>query len=187
MSQWIRYASTVSLGLSSLLTFPLVSYWPEFSHMATPTCQGNWGTVFFFFSGYLCFQLKFLSLIEKEGNGYWRKLAVCAPKRDKTEARAQKSLMQTKEFVFYCLGSVELFIYLVIYLFRATCVAYGNFQTRGQISCQPMPQPQQRGIQVASVSYTTTHENAGSLTHRASPRIESASSWMLVEFLTPEP
>ena len=38
--------------------------------------------------------------------------------------------MQTKEFVFYCLGSVELFIYLVIYLFRATSVAYGGSKAR---------------------------------------------------------
>ena len=33
----------------------------------------------------------------------------------------------------------------------------------------------------------TAHGNAGSLTHRARPGIESASSWILVRFSTPEP
>ena len=32
-------------------------------------------------------------------------------------------------------------------------------------SCQPTPQPQQRGIQAASSAYTTALGNAGSLTH----------------------
>ena len=31
--------------------------------------------------------------------------------------------------------------------------------------CQPPPPPPQRQIQAASVTYTTAHDNAGSLTH----------------------
>ena len=32
-------------------------------------------------------------------------------------------------------------------------------------SCQPTPEPQQRGIRAATATYTTAHGNAGSLTH----------------------
>ena len=45
--------------------------------------------------------------------------------------------------------------------------------------CWPMPQPQQRQILAASATYTTAHGNARSLTHRARPGLEPASSWML--------
>ena len=37
------------------------------------------------------------------------------------------------------------------------------------------------------MSYTTAHGNAGSLTHGVRPGIESASSWMLVGFISAEP
>ena len=50
-------------------------------------------------------------------------------------------------------------------------------------SCQPTPQPQQRQIWATSVTYTTAYSNAGSLTYWARPRIEPASSWMLVGFV----
>jgi len=46
----------------------------------------------------------------------------------------------------------------------------------------PTPQPQQCGIQATSVTYTTAHGNAGSLTHRARPGIKPATSWFLVRF-----
>ena len=51
-------------------------------------------------------------------------------------------------------------------------------------SCQPKPQPLQREIQVVSVTYTTAHSNARSLTLWAGPGIEPISSWILVRFLT---
>ena len=38
-----------------------------------------------------------------------------------------------------------------------------------------------------SATYTTVHSNARSLTHRAGPGIELASSWILVGFVTTEP
>ena len=47
-------------------------------------------------------------------------------------------------------------------------------------SCWPMPQPQQLWIWAASVTYTTAHDNAGSLTHWARPGIRPASLWILV-------
>ena len=50
-----------------------------------------------------------------------------------------------------------------------------------------MPQSQQHGIQDRSVTYTTAHGNAGYLTHWARPGIESASSWILVRFITTKP
>ena len=62
-------------------------------------------------------------------------------------------------------------------------MAYGGSQAGGSnwsCSHQPMPEPQQRGIQATSVTYTTAHGNAGSLTHRARPRIEPATPLFLV-------
>ena len=50
-----------------------------------------------------------------------------------------------------------------------------------------MPQPQEHRIWATSVTYTTAHNNARSLTHRARPGIEPASSWMLVRFVSAEP
>ena len=49
------------------------------------------------------------------------------------------------------------------------------------------PQPQQLRIQAMSATYTKAHSSTGSLTHRARPGIEPTSSWILVEFITPEP
>ena len=46
-----------------------------------------------------------------------------------------------------------------------------------------MPQPQQCRIWAVSVTYTTAHGNAESLTHWAKPGIEPLSSWILVGFL----
>ena len=51
-------------------------------------------------------------------------------------------------------------------------------------SCWPTPQPQQCRIQNTSVTYTTAHGNAGSLTHWARPGIEPATSWFLVGFVS---
>ena len=50
-----------------------------------------------------------------------------------------------------------------------------------------MSQPQQGRIQSTSATYTTVHSNAGSLTHWARPRIEPATSWFLVGFVSAEP
>ena len=75
-------------------------------------------------------------------------------------------------------------------LFRATPVVYGSSQARGWIGATaawPTPQAQQREIQAVSVTYTTAHSNAGSLTYWAGPGIESESSWLLVRFITAEP
>ena len=38
-----------------------------------------------------------------------------------------------------------------------------------------------------SVTYTTAHGNAGSLTHSARPGIEPATSWFLVGFVSTAP
>ena len=38
-----------------------------------------------------------------------------------------------------------------------------------------------------SVTYTTAHDNARSLTHQSRPGIELASSWILVRFVSAEP
>ena len=50
-------------------------------------------------------------------------------------------------------------------------------------SRRPTPQPQQRGIWAMSVTYTTAHGNARSLTHGWRPGSEPASSWILVRWI----
>ena len=49
-----------------------------------------------------------------------------------------------------------------------------------------MPEPQQRQIRAVSVTYTTVHGNAGSLTHWARPGIKPATTWFLVRFVSTE-
>ena len=68
-------------------------------------------------------------------------------------------------------------------------MAYGGSQARGirATAAGLQPQPQQLGIQVVSVTYTTAQGNAGSLTHGARPGVEPASSWILLRFATSEP
>ena len=77
---------------------------------------------------------------------------------------------------------------LLFCLFRAEPKAYGGSSESNQsCSCWPTPQPQQHGIQATSVTYTTAHGNAGSLTHWVRPGIEPVSSWRLVRFVSVEP
>ena len=76
-----------------------------------------------------------------------------------------------------------------VFLRETALAAYGSYQARGanwSLSCQLMPQPQQCQIWAASVTYTTAHGNAGSLTHGARPGIEPASLWILVRFVSTE-
>ena len=56
---------------------------------------------------------------------------------------------------------------------------YGSNRSR---SHRPTPEPQQRGIQGPSATYTTAHGNTGSLTHWARPGIQPATSWFLIRF-----
>ena len=75
-------------------------------------------------------------------------------------------------------------------LFRATIAACGGSQARASnqsYSCQPTPEPQQHRIWAVSETYTTAHGNARPLTQWARPGIEPATSWFLVEFVSPAP
>ena len=47
-----------------------------------------------------------------------------------------------------------------------------------------MPQAQRHEIQVMSVTFTTAHSKAGSLTHQARPGIEPTSPWILIAFVS---
>ena len=60
------------------------------------------------------------------------------------------------------------FLFFGLFAFsRAALAAYGGSQARGPIGAVAtiLPEPPQREIQAASVTYTTVHGNAGSLTH----------------------
>ena len=48
---------------------------------------------------------------------------------------------------------------------------------------RPIPQPQQGGIQATSVTHTTAHGNAGSLTNWARPGVEPETLWFLIGFV----
>ena len=54
-------------------------------------------------------------------------------------------------------------------------------------SCQPTPQPEQHGIWAVSMTYTTAHGYAKSITHWSRSGTEPISSWILVGFVTAEP
>ena len=89
----------------------------------------------------------------------------------------------------YCL--LILFIYLFLsFVFYGRTHSMWRFPGLGSNqnwSRQPTPQPQQRGIQATSVTYTTVHSNSRFLTCWVSAGIKPTSSRMLVGFLTAEP
>ena len=81
---------------------------------------------------------------------------------------------------------IQFFFFCLFVFSRAAPAAYGSFQARGSnrgCCCQPTPEPQHRGIQAESATYTTAHSNAGSLTHWARPGIKLATSWFLIGFV----
>ena len=70
--------------------------------------------------------------------------------------------------------------------FRGTLKAHRGSQARGLIRAVAAGL-HHREMRVESVTYTTDHSNAGSLTHWARPGIEPETSWFLVGFVTTEP
>ena len=64
------------------------------------------------------------------------------------------------EWQVICVYNIVAYLFFFFCLFRATPAAYRG----SQASCQPMPQPQQHQIQVASVTHTTAHSNTRSFT-----------------------
>ena len=81
-------------------------------------------------------------------------------------------------------GFVFLFLFYLFIFLRAALLAYGDSQSRGQIGSVATGLCQ---IQDTSSTYTTAHNNIGSLTHWTRPRIQPASSWILVRFIAAEP
>ena len=76
-------------------------------------------------------------------------------------------------------------IFVAVCLFRATPMAHGGSQARGQI--RAVAASLHHWVQALSVTYITAHSNSGSLTHCARPGIKPVSSWILVRFLSTEP
>ena len=67
-----------------------------------------------------------------------------------------------------------IFFSFLFFLFRATPVAYGGSQARGQIGA-------------TATDLHHSHSNVGCLTHRAKPGIEPATSWFLGELVSAAP
>ena len=84
-------------------------------------------------------------------------------------------------------GIVEAPLYLFIYLFsflgpHLRHMEVPRLGSNWSCSCQPRPQPHQN--QTTSATQATAHGNAGSLNHWLRPGIKTASSWILVKFIT---
>ena len=76
----------------------------------------------------------------------------------------------------------------VFFFFRATPMAYGSSQARGQIRAAAAGLHHSHSqIQAAPATYTTAHGNARSLTHRVRPGIEPTTSCFLVGFISTVP
>ena len=56
-----------------------------------------------------------------------------------------------------------------------------------ELQLLPTPEPQQSRIRATSLTYTTAHSNARSLTRWVRPGIKPSSSWILVRFVSAEP
>ena len=79
---------------------------------------------------------------------------------------------------------IYLFIYYYYYYYYYYYVSLGLYLRHTEVprlgvqsnqSCWPMAQTQKCGIRAASVTYTTAHSNARSLTHGVRPGIEPTS------------
>lgn len=70
------------------------------------------------------------------------------------------------------------------FAFRAAPTAYGSSQSRDLIRATAADLCR---IWAAYETYTTAHSSAWSLTHRASPGIKPATSWLLVGFISAVP
>ena len=82
--------------------------------------------------------------------------------------------------------SNETYQWTFFFLRGHTCSMWKFPGSGSNWSCSRLPmQPQQCQIGAVSVTYTTAHTNAGSLTHYARPGIEPESSWVIV--VTSEP
>jgi len=88
-----------------------------------------------------------------------------------------------KEHGFVCLIDCYLFYF---FLFRATPLAYGSSQARGQIGATAAGLHHSYS-NTGSKPYTAAHHNTGSLTHWEKPGIEPESSWFLVGFISAAP
>ena len=93
-------------------------------------------------------------------------------------------------YFIYLFITYLFFIYLFItYLFFVFSRAapwhmeVPRLGVQSELYHQPMPQPQQCGIRVASGTYTTAPGNARSLSHWARPEIEPTTSWFLIGFV----
>ena len=61
---------------------------------------------------------------------------------------------------------------------------FPGWGSNGSCSCHPVPQLHR--IQAVSLTYTTAHSNAGSLTHWVRTGIKPTTSWVLEGFVTAE-
>ena len=91
--------------------------------------------------------------------------------------------------LFLNLKWTDLLFYFLLFILKNFFVFLGPHLWHMEVprlvsswSCsrQPRPQPWQHRIRAASVTYTTAHGNAGSLTHWIRPGMEPATSWFLV-------
>ena len=95
-----------------------------------------------------------------------------------------------KRLNLLCMGKVctfSSFFLFVFHCFRVTPAVYESSQARRQIRARPTPEPQQCQIQPTYATYTTAHDNAGSLIHWTRPEIKPMSSRILVCLVTIEP
>ena len=78
------------------------------------------------------------------------------------------------------------FFFFFFGLFRATPVACGSFQARGQIRAAAASLPHSHSNTGPELSCNRHYGNARSLTHWTRPGIDPTSSWMLVRFVIAE-
>ena len=88
-----------------------------------------------------------------------------------------------------CTTKSTAYLFFFFCRFRAVPMAYGGSQARGPVGATAAGlhhSHRQHQIRATSVTYTTAHGNARSLTHLARPGIKPASSWIL-GFVSAEP
>ena len=93
-------------------------------------------------------------------------------------------------FTLVVLGGFLVCLLCFVLFFKGRTCSIQSFPGQGlNQSCShwPVPQPQQHQIRATSSTYTTTHGNAGSLTHWRGHEWVKDLSWMLGRFVSTEP
>ena len=174
---WLENFALIALGISVQSLCPILCpLKPSLLSGTLKEINNYWTHTFFNFQNIYLF--KYLLFIHLDSFLHIFKEAV-------THTLTHTFIIYPPIYIFF---SLSLYIYLVSF-FRAVLARRVDIpRLRVKSELQPLAyaglQPQWHGIRAASATYTIVHCNTGSFTLWSRPGIETASSWILVRFVS---